>query len=186
MLQDPGQLQDGAGISQLQLCSSVLPQCWIPLGSVPWMQESSLECDAPPSPGWVRVGCPQNHPCHSEEWSRASLSWENPSGRALAPPSSTCPGCHHTLALAPAGWTGGAPSAPGDVTEGPRCSLQGNSRLGDHQEWGHTRQPLLAFPSMESAVSPEDPLSTPQKWEGKFCGTTSSPRKTPKLGEEWG
>lgn len=167
-------IPDNARISPLQLHSWVLPWCWIPLGSVPWLQESFLERDAHPTPGCVgKVGCLQSRmdSCQLEERNRASLSWENPLGRALAPPSSTCPGCHHPCAL-PLGMS--ILSSWEMSQRGPAALSRGIPGAGT--TGNGARQ---AFPSLESAGSLEDALSTPFSMGRKVCGTTSSPRKTP-------
>lgn len=92
--------------------------------------------------------------CRSEEWNRASLPWEDPLGSALAPPSSTCPGCHHTSAL------------------------QGNSSLGEHWEWGHTWQHLPALPQHGIPGGCTQHPTEVAPWEGK---SQIPPGKKPQI-----
>lgn len=137
--------------------------------------------------GWGKVGCLRSHLdfCQSEEWNRASLTRENPLGRALAPPSSTCPGCHHTLAAPLAERAGSAPSAPGRCHRGTQGFSRGIPGVGttrDGAAHGSTFQPFPAWNLLGHWGIHSDPLSMGRK----VCGNTSSPRKNPKSGEEWG
>lgn len=106
-------------------------------------------------------------PCHGKiPWEEL---WHLPAAPALAV---ITPPLFHSLG----GWDE-HPQLLGDVPAGPCRLLQGNSRHGDQREWGQACQHLQAFPSLESAVSLEDPLSTPFPWGGKSVGPRVLPGK---------
>lgn len=170
-------IPDNARISPLQLHSWVLPWCWIPLGSVPWMQESFLERDAHPTPGCVgKVGCLQSRmdSCQLEERNRASLSWENPLGRALAPPSSTCPGCHHPCAL-PLGMS--ILSSWEMFQQGPAALSRGIPGAGTTGNGARHASTFKPFPAWNLPGHWRMHSAPPFPWGGKSVGPRALPGK---------
>lgn len=153
--------QDGAGISLVQLCSSVPPWGWIPLGSVPgvisgvWCSPQPRLCGDVSKATWISASL--------RSGAGKSLGKSFGTSQQHLPWLSSHLGCSSR-------W-GELPQLLGGVTEGPRNSP------GGFQAWAPPEmEQHMAAPSNHSQHGGSTQIHFP--WGGKSVGPQVLPGKT--------